>query len=379
MSVFFNMEPTIKPPPPPEDLKFVDLINPINEIANAVAQSCAQSSGITQGNIPYDMTRIKNRRNRVLKDGFGQSFSGEIYLTDHIFHAVQYKPKNANINFFNIKEIDNEIKNSIIILSNNNVMVDENLNRYIELYLSSPTSVFVIWDFDNHHWLSLSSMLATACDLYIPTHCDNLEVLSRFNNVMAGPISAGVIQWNKEFLKDNKDIITNTERSNDPLGTHIEYRQFPLRQKNLQILNKTLPNVKLVNGDYHSREMLDRFTEWCSHKAHWIVPVLNDAPIRLFDSLLTGGIPIVPRSIKYHKDVIDLWDHILFYDYEDIQNPLPITEKANNLFDERGIQGVLDRHAKVLYNYHIDNRVEAILKAVNDEYNVPRLVQTGKP
>jgi DNA topoisomerase-1 len=59
---------------------------------------------------------------------------------------------------------------------------------------------------------------------------------------------------------------------------------------------------------------------------------------------------------------------------KDIQNPHEITKKANNLFDERGIQGVLDRHYKVLYNYHVDSRVESILKAVYDEYGIPGLV-----
>jgi hypothetical protein len=217
-------------------------------------------------------------------------------------------------------------------------------------------------------------MLAASCDLYVPTHSDNLEPLSRFNNIMAGPVGSGTIQWSKKYLKEHLNLITDTERSNDPLGTHIEYPQFPLRQKNLTILHKTLPNVKLVDGSYHSRDMLDRFTEWCSHKAHWIVPVLNDAPIRIYDALITGGIPIVPRSLKYHRDVVNMHDHILFYDYEDIQNPLPITEKANKIFDETGKDGILARHNLIMNNYHVDNRVETILKAVQNEFRIPNLV-----
>jgi hypothetical protein len=213
-------------------------------------------------------------------------------------------------------------------------------------------------------------MLAAISDLYVPTHADNLEPLSRYNNIMAGPVTSGVIQWPKEFLEENLDIITKTERSNNPLGTHIEYPQFPLRMKNLKTLHRTLPSVKLVDGSYHSRSMIDRFTEWCSHKSHWIVPVLNDAPIRIFDALITGGIPIVPRSLKYHKDVINLWDHVVFYDYEDIQAPWEVTNKANQLFDSAGEQGVLDRHRLICYNHHVDNRVETILKAIDDEYGI---------
>lgn len=369
MSVFYNMAPPI-----PSSDNFVNFLNNVNNAGNQLAQLIGGASSVAQNDLNFEMLRYKNLRIRALRNNISQKFSGKVYLTDHIFHAVRHKPPGADIEFFNMQTAPDIIHNSVVILSNNNVMTDNTMNKYIQLYLNSESSVFVIWDFDNHHWIALSSVLAASSDLYIPSHSDNLEPLSRFNNIMAGPIGAGTIQWTKEFLKDNIEIIKNNPRLNEPLGTHIEYPQFINRQKTLQILNRTLNRVKLVDGSYHDRDMLDRFTEWCSHKSHWIVPVLNDKPIRIFDALITGGIPIIPRSLKYHKDIVDLWDHILFYDFEDIQNPLPITEKANNLFNERGIQGVLDRHEKVLYNYHVDNRVEAILKAVNDEYGIPGLV-----
>lgn len=368
MSVFYNMP---QQQPPANDIQ--TMLNDINTLANQSAQSIAATSSISQHDFLYNVLRNKNIRNRHLKDNFKKKFSGQIYITDHIFHAVRYDPPGANIHFFNMQSAPRIFDHSIVILSNNNVMVNNELSRYVELYLSSPTSIFVIWDFDNHHWISLSAVLASLCDLYIPTHSDNLEALSRFNNIMAGPVPSGVIQWTREYLRDHFDIIKNTKRSNEPLGHHIEYPQFVIRQKTLQTLNQKLPEVKLVDGSYHGREMLDRFQEWCNHKAHWIVPVLNDAPIRIFDALVTGGIPIVPRSLKYHKDVVDLWEHILFYDYEDVQNPLRLTEKANDLFDERGISGVLDRHEKVYYNYHVDARVKTILEAVENEYGLQGL------
>lgn len=362
MSVFFNMQPS--------EPDLIELINRSNGAANQIAQSIAATSAISQNEDLYNLLLKKNQRNRQLKDSLKQNYSGKIYLTDHIFHAVRHKPKNSQIEFFNMQTAPESFENSIVILSNNNVMVNNNLDKFITLYLKSPSSIFAIWDFDNHHWFALSGMLAAVSDLYVPTHADNLEPLSRYNNIMAGPVTSGVIQWPKEFLEENLDIITKTERSNDPLGTHIEYPQFPLRMKNLKTLHRTLPSVKLVDGSYHSRSMIDRFTEWCSHKSHWIVPVLNDAPIRIFDALITGGIPIVPRSLKYHRDVINLWDHVVFYDYEDIQAPWEITNKANQMFDSAGEQGVLDRHRLICYNHHVDNRVETILKAIEDEYEI---------
>ena len=366
MSVIYNM--------PQEQPNIVELLNHANNFGNQLAQQIANVSGVSQHDILYELLHRKNLHIRQLKKTLEGNFSGKVYLTDHIFHAVRLQLENAKIEFFKMQDIQKFDDHSIIILNNNNAMVDNQLSKYWDMYLSHPTCVFVIWDFDNHHWFALSSMLAASCDLYVPTHADNLEPLSRFNNYIGGPVGSGTIQWTKEYLRDNWTIITDTERRNEPLGHHIEYPQFPIRQKNLQILNQTLSEVKPVDGSYHSRDMMDRFKEWCSHKVHWIVPVLNDAPIRAYDALITGGIPILPRSLKYHRDIVDMHDHILFYDYEDVRYPKPITQKAVELFDKRGKAGILDRHNLVINNYHVDNRVVSILKAVQDEFNIPRLV-----
>lgn len=359
MSVFYNI------PQPSNDL--AALIQSAGSISNNVSQAIAHTSGSTQNDTLYEMVRQKNLRVRELRERFSQIENPKVYLTDHIFHAVDLKNR---MELFNIKDRNEPFVDSIVIFSNNNVMVDNNINKFIRLWLDSPTSIFVVWDFDNHHWFSLSSMLAACSDLYVPTHSDNLEPLSRYNNVMMGPVVSGVIQWSKEFINDNHKIIDTVDRSDEPFGTHIEYPQFPYRNKNLKLLAQKMPNVKLVDWSYHSREKIDRFKEWCSYKVHWIVPVLNDAPIRIFDALITGGIPIVPRSIKYHRDIINLHDHILFYDYEDVQNPLTITEKGVKIFNERGLDGVIERHLKAFDNYHVDNRVHTILQGVYDEFDV---------
>jgi hypothetical protein len=349
---------------------YQNAINIANQLGNQIAQLAAQISGASQHEVVYNILQNKNVHVRNLRESFPQRYSHNIYLTEHIFHAVRHVPEYSIMNFFDMQTAPASFENSIVILSNNNVMVDGTLDKFIQLYQNSPSSVFVIWDFDNHHWLALSCMLATFSDLYVPTHGDNLELLSRFNNTMAGPVPSGVIQWPKEFLEENIDIITKTERSNEPLGNHIDYPQFINRDRVLKKLSKHMDKVKLVDGSYHGRSMEDRFKEWCSHKVHWIVPVLNDAPIRIFDALITGGIPIVPKSLKYHKALVNLWDHIVFYDHLDIENPKPITEKAIKMFDERGEQGVLDRHHLSCYNNHVDSRIETILKAIEDEFNI---------
>lgn len=366
MSVTYSM--------PQEQNSFPALLNHANGIANQVAQLIANISGISQQDALYEMVHHKNLRIRGLKKSIVNNFSGKIYLTDHIFHAVRLRPSAGVIEFFNTKDIQKFDDHSIVIFSNNNVMVDNNLSKYLDLYFANPSCIFVVWDFDNHHWFALSGVLAASCDIYVPTHADQLEPLSRYNNYIGGPVGSGTIQWTKDYLREHIDLITDIDRKDEPLGTHIEYPQFLIRHKNLSILNQTLASVKAVDGSYHNRDMLDRFTEWCSHKVHWIVPVLNDAPIRAYDALITGGIPILPRSLKYHRDIVDMHDHILFYDYEDVRYPKTITKIAVDMFNNRGVQGILDRHNLVMDNYHVDNRVASILKVVQDEFSLPKMV-----
>lgn len=359
MSIFYNI--------PPPDNTLATLLQQANDISNTVTHTIAQISGSTQCDTLYNLTHQKNLRVRSLRERFCNLVNPPIYLTDHIFHAVELKD---NMHRFNLNDRIEPFVDSIVIFSNNNVMVNNNISRYIQLWLSSPTSIFVIWDFDNHHCFSLSSMLAAASDLYVPTHSDNLEPLSRYNNIMMGPVGCGVIQWSKQFLKEHAAVVGTTQRSDEPYGTHIAHPQFPYRNKNLQMLTQQMPNVKLVDSAYHSRDKLDRLREWCTYKVHWIVPVLNDAPIRVYDALITGGIPIAPRSIKYHRDIVALHKHMLFYDYEDVKNPLTISEKGVKMFNELREEGVLQRHSCAIDGHHVDNRVQTILQGVYDEFGI---------
>ena len=323
----------------------------------------------------FNWVRQKNVRARTLREGFSESFSGSIYITSKFFKSAGFAGKGLETRFLNFEESPERFENSVVLLSNDDFSDKKLVVKYIKLFLNSPSSIFVIWDFDNHHWVQLSSMLAAFSDFYVPAHADNLAILSRLNNSMAGPVTAGVIQWSREFLNSNTDIITDSQRSDQPLGKHVGWRQFPHRTNTLNSLNKKFSQVKAVDASYFGREDKDRLKEWSGHKAHWIVPVLNDIPIRIFDALITGGIPIVPRSLKYHKDICDLHDHIFFYDYEDIENSQTITESANRYFDQRGMDGILMRHSLAINSHHVDNRLEKIISDLASEFGISCLLE----
>ena len=106
----------------------------------------------------------------------------------------------------------------------------------------------------------------------------------------------------------------------------------------------------------------DRLVEWYSHKTHWIAPVLNDVPIRIFDALATGGIPIVPNSLRFLPPVSSIpREFIAFYSATDIVHPHACVAWANGLFDRGGRDGVVDRHRLALRNYHGDTSIRQML------------------
>lgn len=245
------------------------------------------------------------------------------------------------------------IRNGVLILNNNDAGSPEARAAYAEFYRDCDATCFIAWDWDNHHWLDLSTFLAAHSDLYAPAHHENLYLLSRYNWHLAGPVYCSSVQWPRQFLTESLPRILLAERSDQPLGMHIPYGQFSFRMRVITTLNQHYPDIGFSARSFHARTPEDRLREWCSHKTHWIAPVLNDVPIRIFDALVTGGIPIVPESMRLLPPVCSISrHHIVFYGPGDIVNPQALVAQANTLFDQGGRDGMVERHRYALKHHH---------------------------
>jgi hypothetical protein len=254
------------------------------------------------------------------------------------------------------------LKNSIVIVSNNDIATQESQNIYSELVTHCASTCFIAWDWDNHHWLDLSTFLASHSDIYAPSHHENLYLLSRYNWQTIGPIYCTTEQWSREFLSNNLEKLLSSNRSNSPLGMHIPHPSFSFRMQIVKTLNSFYPSIGFSTAGFHNRSPEDRLEEWCSHKSHWIAPVLNDVPIRLFDALITGGIPIVPTSMQFLPLVNKIpREHIVFYSVNDIVNPHDVVNRATDLFDKFGKYGITSRHRYALDHHHGDASIRSIL------------------
>ena len=244
---------------------------------------------------------------------------------------------------------------SLLIINNNDLSDISNFHNYVNFYHANPYTCFVVWDWDNHHWLNLGILSALFSDIYCPSHNENMLLFSRLNTNTFGPVFCSCVQWSRDFLYAHTATISNMARKNEPLGQHKPYPKFQYRNRVVLTLNQKYPSVNFSSPHYDSLSNLERLEEWARHKCHWIVPVLNDIPIRIFDALISGGIPIVPSSLRGLEPIRQINPNFIeFYDALDVVEPEQVIARAVRKFDEGGLASVHERFDFAMKHHHFD-------------------------
>ncbi len=259
----------------------------------------------------------------------------------------------------------------VVVVNNNDVGHGNGMPGYAELVRRCERTVFIAWDWDNHHWLEVSTFLAAHSDVYAPAHHENLYLLSRYNPTLAGPVYCTSVQWSRAFLADHLADMLTAVRSNAPLGKHIPYAPFGFRNRVVTTLSQRYPSIGFSDRSFHVRTPEERLAEWTAHKLHWIVPVLNDVPIRIFDALISGGIPVLPESLRHLPPVRDLpREHVVFYGPQDIVEPQAVVELGIALFDRGGKDGIAARHRLAMAAFHGDHSMQQMLAVAGEQFGL---------
>lgn len=317
----------------------------------------------------------QEQRKRGLKEYFSGNFSGKVFVSDWTLGQVKLEKAGLDIypitspEFLQLRD-DGALDGAIVLSNSNDALLNDSLETYMNFYLQADKSIIAVWDFDNHHRSSTSTILAAYSDMYFPTHPDYFSLYSRYNRTIAGPISPGVIQWTQDYLREQIDLIANTLRFDEPLGMHYCYEPFKFRNQAVYTLSEKYPSIGFAPLEFAQLTALDRLQQWCAYKAHWLVPVLNDIPIRLFDALATGGVPIVPNTLKYHPEIDALQDHLVYYEATDLLEPGAVVAAANKKFDEGGIDMLMERHRLGVDEHHASVRVAKIIDIVMREFGI---------
>lgn len=307
----------------------------------------------------------KEERRKAFAEGMKLRTQTRVRLSDGIFGKAE---KTDQISFVNLRAIEHFEPDTIYVLNNNDI-AKAGMQRYVGMFVNQPRAHVCIWDFDNHHQVSASLNFAVLSDYYVPCHPHNNETYQEVTAAMGTPVSAGVIQWSRAYLTEHRARLLAAERDPAPLGRHIVYPQFPERNAMLERLNTHFEHVGPATRTYHERSELDRLDEWASHMSHWIIPTRDDLPIRVFDALITGGLPILPASLKRMPALSALQDHLFFFEPGDVEAPQAIAEAAAAQFKAQGAEGIIARHELAMATSHVDSRVQEILAQIYQHLN----------
>ena len=274
-------------------------------------------------------------------------------------------------NDINIVGLTKQLENSLVVTTSN-LFAEIGAARFGVIYERLPSTIFVIHDYDNHHWISNNIQAAISSDVYAPAHQSDNLMASRVNPNILGGIPCGSNQWSMNFINTfGKDNLLR-KRSQMPLGKYYYYEKFSHRNKTISTLSQNYPEIGFIKQDFHTLSPMEKWLEWSGHTLHWVAPVLNDLPIRFFDALITGGIPIVPSGLKPYIDSLQIPDKFYAtYGPLDVLSPRDLLAAQNERFDQLGEAGVLERHQFAFEHFHIDVIAEKLITKSLNIYGLP--------
>ena len=254
------------------------------------------------------------------------------------------------------------------------------LRAYQHLYHECDQTLFLGWDWDNHHHLHISSIFALNTDFYFPSHRANDYDLSRMGaNMFHIPLSGH--QWTRETLMDHIDVILQADRTVDVFGNFVKYALFPYRNQVITTLNAAVPSIRLLHVDppeggpaspdaqtykkYQEKSDREKIAEWSSAKWHWVVPTLNDLSTRVFDALQCGTGVVLPNIFRGFKELSGLDPRdIVWHSDLDITDPTRVIREIREKYVRSGKDGILRRHRIGTDLHVLGSRVQTMLDCV---------------
>ncbi len=289
------------------------------------------------------------------------------YINDvEIIKFELEKFKSADTN-----ELSVLFQDSIIIMTNN-LFAQIGIEKLSSIYERLPNSVWVIQDYDNHHWIENSIQASIFADIYFPAHMDGeISLLTKINPNVPCFLPCGSNQWSRSFIDAHQDNLIKVSRQSEPLGKYYFYEKFIHRNKIINSLNKLYKNIGIVGNDFHQLSENEKWNEWISHRYHWIIPTANDLPIRFFDALITGGIPIIPKTLIPYIKLLEIpEDFYKTFTSLDILEPNNLINYLNEKSSLNSSESIIERHQFALKHFHIDAIISKAIDTTMQYYCV---------
>lgn len=237
----------------------------------------------------------------------------------------------------------------------------------------SPTTLLLVWLWDNHLGHMGNLRTALAADFVFASHKYASGYLINPASALGVHIPACCGQWTAEEASHFFEGCENSKRDGRLLVNYVDY-EFSARSQLLRSLRSEVPeaDVLLMDPDnrsrYFGKSRAERFQDWAGHKSTLILPVDADLSTRVFDALLAGQILLVPKMISDFDEVIPPHKQaglgIIRLPNLDITTIRSAIIEAEKAFDSLGPEGVLKRHRFVLEKHMLVHRIQSMLQCL---------------
>ena len=304
-----------------------------------------------------------------------------LLLPDTVDEALDQSFNGSRYRFTSVRDPEEIGPNSYDILFTNHHWFGTTPERFAatkRAVANNPDGVAAVNLTDSHHWYEKNLELATVTDLVFPGHEVNTTYLENANALVLGTLPLTTYQWSRSdaisYFNENQDI----KRCDALYGGFRFYYGMDRNTLIKNCMEEIQPNALYLRGHsvdksndvYYSLSAEGRFQDWMRHKVCLQLPIFHDVTARLFDSLLTGQVPIIPHDLA-------AMDHIIS---PDIQRALPIlkfpepTPAAINrafhfaleLYDREGVEGARRRHEYCLENHMLISTVQMAISGIEN-------------
>ncbi len=261
----------------------------------------------------------------------------------------------------------------IVICTNNAVHQQDHFMMVHDLRRTNENCITTVWLWDSHHLHEICSLLSYIFDAAVPAH----EIATNFLKVASpnvfGCVPAGVFQWTRDEAESYFRKHADQPRSNALYGAFIAYQGYErdrfIEQCRAEIADNALylrgGGVPVEQDGYRRLSPEGQFAAWMGYKVSLVATIKTDIPVRLFDALLTGQIPLVPSDLEGFDQLVPIrLQHelpILRYNRHSVASVAAAHRQALALFDAEGVTGVLRRHAYAAKTHMMADRIADIL------------------
>ena len=240
-----------------------------------------------------------------------------------------------------------------------------------------PHVVTCCWGWDHHHLGRIHALMSIVFDFFTPLHESSIDYLRSAVGLVTRPVW-GFSQFTNSKVIDALASEFLLKPRSDALYGHFTRYGVPRDaladacQKMIEGVNiECKPSLDPSIHDYFKISESNRFADWSAHKVSLNLSINNDVPLRIFDALLTGQIPLVSRNVTGFERLFSEAEQqklpILRFS---IEHPTAIKaawHRALMRFNNDGTGGIHRRYECARRHHLLENRLKTFFD-IFDEY-----------